>query len=178
MTGLIDELLDISRLEIVGELSLNRRDIDLVDLARRIVEDQSSTGQGPTIQLQAPDQPIVGHWDEVRIERALLNLVGNAIKYSPLGSNIEVAVREQDRNGERWAVLSVADHGIGIPAADVGRIFERFTRGSNVPESLAGSGIGLSYVQQIVVQHGGSVTVQSESGTGSTFSLHLPLEVR
>src|SRR5581483_268245 len=82
MTGLIDELLDISRLEIVGELSLNRRDIDLVDLARRIVEDQSSHGQEHTIQLQAPDQPIVGHWDEVRIERALLNLVGNAIKYS------------------------------------------------------------------------------------------------
>lgn len=176
MTGLIDELLDISRMEIVGELSLSRRDIDLVELARRVVEDQSTYAQQHTIALEAHSESIIGHWDEARLERAVVNLLGNAIKYSPRESAVEVTVREAEINGEKWAELSVTDHGIGIPAVDIERIFERFTRGSNVPEALAGSGIGLSYVRQIVVQHGGSVSVQSQPGAGSTFTLQLPQE--
>jgi signal transduction histidine kinase len=172
MTGLIDELLDISRLETVGELSLSRRDIDLVELTRRVVDDQG--GQERTITLDADPDSISGHWDEARLERAIGNLLGNAIKYSPRGGEIKVTVREQEIGGQKWAVLSVADHGIGVPAGDVERIFERFTRGSNVPERLAGSGIGLSYVRQVVGQHGGSVSVQSQPGAGSTFSLRLP----
>jgi signal transduction histidine kinase len=178
MTGLIDELLDISRLETVGELSLSRRAIDLVELTRRVIDDQTRYGQEHAIVVDAPVEAIIGHWDEARLERAIVNLLGNAIKYSPRASDVEVTIREAEINGEKWAVLSVTDHGIGIPASDIERIFERFTRGSNVPEKLPGSGIGLSYVHQIVVQHGGSVSVRSQPGAGSTFTLKLPREPR
>jgi signal transduction histidine kinase len=74
-----------------------------------------------------------------------------------------------------WAVLTVADHGLGIPAADLPHIFERFQRGRNVAGRVAGSGVGLAGVRHVVEQHGGTVSVESREGGGSTFTVRLPL---
>ncbi|MBV8083357.1 MAG: GAF domain-containing protein, partial [Chloroflexi bacterium] len=174
MNGLIDELLDLTRLETTGTLSLNRRAVDLARLCQTVLDSYAHTADNHRLVLDGPDEPLVGHWDEPRLERVISNLVGNAIKYSPDGGEIRLAVR---REAQGWARVTVTDQGIGIPPADVERIFDRFQRGSNVPGTLSGSGVGLSYVRQLVVEHGGAISVQSQLGAGTTFTFTLPLEV-
>jgi two-component system, OmpR family, sensor histidine kinase SenX3 len=118
---------------------------------------------------------LTGSWDAGRLDRAIGNLVGNAIKYSPNGGEVRLRIRQEDVEGQPWAVLSVQDSGLGIRKEDRERIFERFQRGSNVREHIAGSGIGLSYVREIVKQQGGTISVDSVEGQGSTFTMRLPL---
>jgi signal transduction histidine kinase len=103
------------------------------------------------------------------------NLLANAIKYSPAGGRIVVTLGQDQRQGEDWAVLTVQDEGVGIPAVDLAHIFERFRRGSNVTGRFAGTGIGLSGARRIVEQHGGTIAVESEQGRGSMFTVSLPL---
>ncbi|MBV9119743.1 MAG: PAS domain S-box protein [Chloroflexi bacterium] len=178
MTGLIDELLDISRLDIVGELSLSRRQVDIVQIARSVIDAVASNLSSHQVMLSGEEGPIVGYWDESRIDRAISNLVGNAVKYSPQGGKVEVNISTIDEGGSAYVVLSVTDQGIGIPAADQQRIFDRFQRGSNLQERVPGSGIGLSYVREIVQEHGGQVSVQSRPGEGSTFTIRLPRDAQ
>ncbi len=109
------------------------------------------------------------------MRRVIDNLLTNAIKFSPHGGTIDVTVRREDRPDGSWAILAVQDEGIGIPADEIGTIFERYRRGSNVSGRFAGTGIGLSGARQIVAQHGGEITVQSEVDRGSTFTVALPL---
>jgi signal transduction histidine kinase len=111
----------------------------------------------------------------VRLVRVLDNLLANGIKYSPNGGEIEVSLARQDDGGAAWAVLAVRDHGLGIPAADRPRVFERFRRARNVVGLIGGTGIGLASTRQIVEQHGGTITVVSQEGVGSTFTVRLPL---
>jgi signal transduction histidine kinase len=117
---------------------------------------------------------VVGWWDERRLERVLANLLTNAIKYSPDGGEILVRVDlEQGPTGPR-SLLAVTDCGVGIPAADLPHVFERYRRGGNVG-GIAGSGIGLFGSRRIVEQHGGTIEAASREGNGSTFTLRLPL---
>jgi signal transduction histidine kinase len=104
------------------------------------------------------------------------NLLDNAIKYSPDGGDIAVTIALAEADGQRQAVLSVQDHGIGIPAGDLPHVFERFFRGTNVAGRIRGTGIGLAGSRQIVEQHGGTLTVESREGEGSTFTVRLPLD--
>jgi signal transduction histidine kinase len=170
--ALVDELLDIARLEAGHALSLERRPTDLVALAKRAAAAHRRGTERHHITVNAQDTDLVGEWDAARLARVLDNLLGNAVKYSPEGG--EIAVR-LERDGA-WAVLIVTDQGVGIPTADRSRIFERFERGSNVTGQVAGSGVGLAGVKHVVEQHGGSVSVESEEGVGSTFTVRLPLE--
>jgi signal transduction histidine kinase len=111
----------------------------------------------------------------VRLERVVDNLLANALKYSPLGGKILVRLARERASSGAWAVLTVLDEGLGVPAADLPLIFEPFRRGGNVGP-ISGAGIGLASVRQIVEQHGGRVTVTSREGAGSTFTVHLPVE--
>jgi signal transduction histidine kinase len=106
----------------------------------------------------------------------LNNLVGNAIKYSPEGGPVRINVRMSEE-GEPAALLTIQDQGIGIPPADLPRIFDRFHRGDNVSGHIGGTGIGLTSARQIIEQHGGTISVRSELGRGSTFDVWLPLHV-
>ncbi|MBV8085359.1 MAG: GAF domain-containing protein [Chloroflexi bacterium] len=170
MTALIDELLDVSRLESIGSLWLDRQDVDLVALARHIVEEQQLTSRRHQLVVKTKLVSLIGSWDAHRVERAISNLVVNAIKYSPNGGEVRIEI-ELDAED---AVLHVADTGIGIPEADRQRIFERFQRGSNLVQAMPGSGVGLAYVHQVVLQHGGTIDVQSKVGEGSVFTIRLP----
>src|SRR5207237_1022244 len=126
------------------------------------------------VRVVAEIASLVGVWDTGRLERVLTNLVANAIKYSPGGGSVTIAVRREDGANGRWAVVSVADEGLGSAAADLPHVFERFYRGENVGQ-IRGSGLGLASVRQIVEQHGGRIDVTSVEGHGSTFTIRLPL---
>ena len=172
MNGMIDELLDIARLEAGRPLELQRRPMDLVGLARRKVSEYELTTHRHLFRVAAETE-LVGEWDAARLERVLDNLLGNAIKYTPDGGVITVIVVRDDDETGHWAVLSVRDPGVGIPAVDVQRIFERFQRAGNVGQ-IRGSGVGLATARQIMEQHGGSISAESVEGGGSTFTIRLP----
>jgi len=108
--------------------------------------------------------------DEGSLTEVLVNLMGNAVKYS--FPNKKIHVRAEARNSE--VLLSVADTGVGIAQEDLPHLFQDFVRGQSQPEGVSGCGLGLAISRRIVEVHGGSIAVESESGKGSTFTIHLP----
>ncbi len=175
MSGLVGELLDLTRLETGRPLELNRERCDLAALVRSVAAEHQRLTHLHRVAVQIEPEGLSGLFDSARLERAFSNLLSNAVRYSPEGGAISVRLtREHGRSS--LAVLRIQDEGIGVPAADLPRIFERFYRGSNVPGKIVGTGIGLSGVRQIVEQHGGSVHVESVEGRGSTFTIVLPLD--
>jgi signal transduction histidine kinase len=101
--------------------------------------------------------------------------LGNAVKYSGEASTITISLAREENTAGACAVVAVRDQGVGIPAADLSRVFERFRRGANVAERMSGTGVGLACASQIVAQHGGTITVESAEGAGATFTVRLPL---
>jgi signal transduction histidine kinase len=175
MAALINDLLDVTRLHMSRPLDLLRRPVDLVQLTQRVVAEHQQTAEIHHLRVQAAVPNLVGSFDGRRIERVIANLLSNAVKYSPEGGTIEVELRRESDDDTEYAVLSIRDYGIGVPADDLPYLFERFHRGSNISPGMPGTGIGLSSVRQIAEQHGGSVTVESHEGEGATFTLRLPL---
>jgi PAS domain S-box-containing protein len=178
MNAFINELLDLAQVQAGRPLDLERRPTDLVALTIQVVAQVRPTTNRHTIEVYTDVPELVGHWDPLRIERVLTNLLTNAVKYSPDGGAVEVRVgREQGAGdmGRERAVWSVRDYGIGIPATDLPHIFERFHRGSNVAGHIGGTGLGLASARHIVEQHGGTILVHSQEGKGSTFTVYLPL---
>lgn len=167
LTRMVDDLLDAHRIE-AGELELETTELDLRDVARHVVQLYAPTAPHHDVRLAVPREPVWVRADGLRIEQAVGNLVSNAIKYSPRGGRIEVAIEQV---GEQ-AVVRVSDRGIGIAAEDVERIFAPFQRRAR--ETAAGAGLGLSVVRRIVHAHGGAIDVESRLGEGSRFSLRLP----
>jgi signal transduction histidine kinase len=175
MTALIDELLDLGRLQLGRPLDLERVATDMVELINQVVADQQPNALRHTFRVSASDQTIVGDWDPVRVRRVLDNLVSNAVKYSPSGGDIVIRAERQVVGNKHVAVIQVTDPGVGIPAEDLPFVFERFRRGGNVA-FIHGTGIGLGIARSIVQEHGGSIAVESTEGSGSTFSVRLPLD--
>ena len=178
MTQFIDELLDVARLRAGQPLDLEVGPTDLLVLVRRVVAEQQQTTERHRLQVTALLPELAGAYDATRLERVLVNLLSNAIKYSPEGGAITICVMEDADAAKRWAVIQVRDEGMGVPAADLPYIFERFRRGTNVIGQIGGSGIGLASAQQIIQQHGGTLMVESVEGKGSTFTIRLPLASR
>jgi signal transduction histidine kinase len=137
-----------------------------VDAARPLVEDKHQ------IRLKCPERPVRVRVDGERIKTIVSNLVGNAIKYSPAGGPVEIELAS--RGG--IARVSVRDHGVGIAKEDMPILFTRFGRVAT-PETdhLPGTGLGLFLGRQLARLHGGEITVDSDPGRGSTFTLHLPV---
>jgi signal transduction histidine kinase len=174
-TALIDELLDAARLREGRSLELRTAPTDVVALAAACVEEAQRTTTGHQLRVMAEVPVLVGEWDGDRLARVLGNLLKNAVTYSPHGGEIVVRVRCEEYEGHAWAIVAVTDHGIGVPEADVPRLFERFYRGGNVTGRIAGAGIGLAGARQIVEQHGGTIAVTSVEGAGTTFTIRLPI---
>ncbi len=174
MTALLDELLDVAALQTGQSLELRLLPADLVALARQSAEDYQRTTERHVIRVETGLSELMGSWDVRRLERVVANLLTNAIKFSPDGGAITLQVAREESQAQSWAVLRVEDRGVGIPPADLPRVFARYQRGTN-SLGIAGTGIGLAGARQIVERHGGTITVTSEAGQGSTFTVRLPL---
>ena len=172
LTSIIDNLLTLAKAE-QGLTHPNFSEVDLKDLVDELYEDSTILAQWKQITVSLnvnTPTTIVG--DRVRLHQLFLNLIDNAIKYTPEGGSVTLALERQ--NGS--AVFSVRDTGIGIPAEDIGRIFDRFYRVDKArSRELGGTGLGLSIAKWIVDLHRGTISVASEPGRGSTFTVQLPL---
>ena len=176
MNVLLNDLLDFGRLQAGQSLTLQRRATDLVALARKVAPEFQQTTEHHLIEVETGLPYLIGLWDNMRLEQVLDNLMSNAIKYSPNGGEIVLKIAcETDSDGRDWAVLSVCDQGIGIASDDIPHVFEWFRRARNASGRISGAGIGLASASYIVTQHGGTITVVSEPGKGSTFTAKLPL---
>jgi two-component system sensor histidine kinase SenX3 len=171
LTRLVQEIVDLSRLEIAGTL----HDPELVDVGAAAAEaiEQSRLVAGSRgaeiVSSLAQGAQVFG--DSDLLTTAVRNLVGNAINYSAPGSRVAVSVRAADQLVE----IAVADQGQGIPDSEQARIFERFYRVDAArSRATGGTGLGLAIVKHICANHGGEVTVWSEPGHGSTFTMRLP----
>lgn len=192
MTAMIEELLDLSQLQMDHDLELSLEPVDLAALVRAAEETYRKTAPPAQLVVEGAEAELIGNWDTLRLQRVLDNLLSNAIKYSPNGGTIRVILALEDNclpsdtrlasgrppeapDFERWARLTVQDEGIGIPAADLPHIFERFHRGANAVGRILGIGLGLSGAKRIVEQHGGTIAVASREGSGTTVAVCLPL---
>jgi signal transduction histidine kinase len=174
MADQINALLDSAYLEMGQPLDLDLQPTDLAALLARLAAEQDQASERHTVRLVAPEEALAGLYDAARLERVMRNLLTNAIKYSPEGGLVEVALSYEREPGSTWATIHVRDQGLGIPATELERVFERFVRGSNVVGRIKGTGIGLAGVRQIVEQHGGTVVLASEEGVGTTATIRLP----
>ena len=164
---LANDVLELSRIE-HGELEISDERVDVIELIEAAAE--AHRVERPIVIASAVQSAFV-RGDEDRLRQVFDNLLRNAIKYSPQGQPIDVTV---DADGEDFR-FTVRDRGMGIPPEDMPRLFERFARASNARRAkIAGTGIGLFIVKMIVERHGGSITVESKLGEGSTFTLTLP----
>lgn len=175
LADLVDELQDVTRLRIGEDLLLDRRPVDLGALVQEVVGGLDEDATGHRIVVKADGIPLVGWWDRVRLRRVMDNLLGNALKYSPEGSDVVVTVAAELTPHGESAVLEVRDHGIGIAEDDLPHIFELFYRGKNGVQTVDGMGIGLPGSRHIVEQHGGTITAESQEGAGSVFTVRLLL---
>ncbi|MBI3965430.1 MAG: DUF4118 domain-containing protein [Chloroflexi bacterium] len=175
MAHLIEELEDTVHVHGGEPLRLDRRPVDLVALARQLAAEHQLLTRRHRIRVESELPVLFGRWDAARLDRVLGNLLGNAIKYSPDGGDILVSVARAANGAGDQAILSVRDHGLGVPADDLAQVFDRFHRGANVVNWISGTGVGLVSVKRIVESHGGTVAVQSEEGAGSVFTVRLPL---
>jgi two-component system OmpR family sensor kinase len=172
LTHLIDNLLDSSRLIDAGApLYFHPEEIDLAALLREICQLHREIAPGSRIEERfATPLPMAG--DPKLLFQAFSNLVSNAIKYSASGSPVEISAGIEAGK----ILVTVKDSGIGIPASDIGQLFERYYRGSNV-SGIVGTGVGLYLVKMVLEVHGGEIAVESSEGKGSKFSVRLPVRV-
>jgi signal transduction histidine kinase len=174
MSDLVDSLLTLARAD-EGRFDLYRVPVELEPLVREVYETAVILGEHAGLSLALPtleNGVVMG--DRTRLRQLLLNLITNAIKYTPRGGKVEMSVTR--RTPDEIAIV-VRDTGIGISAAELPHVFERFWRADRARSRASergGFGLGLSIAQWIVHAHGGTITVQSRLGRGSIFTIVLP----
>jgi signal transduction histidine kinase len=171
--GLVNNFIEVSRIE-AGKLALERRPLCFSSLMREVADRQAplAKAKGVKLKLEPTDDHSDVLVDRTSMERALTNLVSNAIKFTPAGGAVHLELR---RRGDE-ILVSVTDTGRGIPEEDIPVIFEKYRRARETTLT-EGSGLGLFIVKAIVEAHGGSMEVESTVGRGSTFTMRLPVAV-
>ncbi|HYL05999.1 MAG TPA: ATP-binding protein, partial [Thermoanaerobaculia bacterium] len=173
LQALLDDLLTLSRLESIGQTVAQRETVDLSALAQRAVEMLAAAARERRIRLEVSEQPLPRiKGDADGLERLLVNLLDNAIKYNRPGGEVQLRLAAADGK----VMIAVSDTGIGIPPEALGRIFERFYRvDKGRAREEGGTGLGLAIVKHLAQSHGGHVEVESRMGRGTTFRVFLPL---
>ena len=174
LLGLINAVLDLSKIE-AGQLTLSINDYSLKEVVQSVfvAVESLATAKRLALKVDVPAALPTGRGDEQRIVQVLLNLVGNAIKFTEAG---EVAIAASVENGA--FTVAVRDTGPGIADADQTRIFEEFQQVDNSStRSKGGTGLGLAISKRIIEMHGGRIWVESKQGQGSTFSFSLPIKI-
>jgi two-component system sensor histidine kinase BaeS len=178
ITSLYEEVLTLARL--VGDLQvlaaadaaalqLNMTTTDLAPLTAAAVDAIAARFDSAQISIRRNLHPATVLGDPDRLRQVVLNLLTNAVKFTPAGGHVEVAVHPEDES----VVLSVSDTGVGIDEASLPLVFDRFWRGPNAA-GVTGTGIGLAIVAGLVRAHEGTVSVRSQPGAGTTFTVRLP----
>jgi signal transduction histidine kinase len=172
MIAFVQEILDISRLE-SGHMPLEREPLAIQLVIEQMLENQRPLAVTKDIRLEykiSPNLPSV-YADRSLIERVFQNLVGNALKFTPLGGNVVISA-SQDADQPNYLFIRVQDTGPGIPKAVQDRIFQKFTTGKQMG---SGSGLGLAFCKMVVEAHDGRIWAKSWSGQGATFTFTLPI---
>lgn len=170
LAGLINDLLNVSKIE-TGKLPFNFTKYNMVNLVQEVSELMHYSNNTHRIELSVPERELMVTADRQRIEQVIINLIGNAIRYSPNADMVKVELYEI---GDRIKV-SVQDFGIGIEENHLERIFSRFYRVDELAAHMSGLGIGLYISKEIIDRHGGQLSVVSDPGKGSTFSFEIPV---
>jgi len=171
LNRLVEDLLDLARMD-AGQMVLQRGPVDLSGLLQSVVERASLRADEAGVMLALDGfGPVTIIGDGDRLAQVFTNLVDNAIKHTPLGGQVRISSKVE----RGWITVHVDDQGAGIPAAELSRIFERFYQVDKARSGRRGVGLGLAIVREIVQAHGGRVVAQSEMGTGSRFSVQLPV---
>mgnify|MGYP005765310207 len=176
MARIVTDLLTLSKLD-YGRMELRMTRFSLADMLHNVANAMKLTAEdsGHALAVDTPDDlpKIVG--DRERIEQVVVNILSNAVKYTPSGGHIRLSARELSGNRVR---ITVEDDGVGIPAADVPRLFERFYRVDKARSRAAGgTGLGLAIAKEIVEQHEGKIALASEYGKGTTVTITLPTDL-
>ncbi|MDD3927788.1 MAG: ATP-binding protein, partial [bacterium] len=172
LNNLIADLLQLSRIESAA-VAMHREETDLSSLIGETLEQFASKASELQVDLEGNiDHNLKITGDASRLKQVMINLIDNAVKFTPAGGRVSVSGRREDDR----VVISVSDTGAGIPQADLDRIFERFYRVDKARSRvMSGTGLGLSIVKHIVESHNGSISVDSREGHGSVFTVSLPL---
>lgn len=171
-----NDLLDISKIE-EGRFGYTFKDDDLVVFLQKLVSDMKSLADAYSISLSFESSlpSVQVYIDENRLSAVFLNLMDNAIRYNTKQGRVLVSIKQDE--SPSFIKISVSDTGVGIPPADLAKLFQKLHRGSNVVQMEPnGSGLGLYIAKNIVEQHGGKIEVSSEVNRGTTFTIHLPLD--
>ena len=179
LLDLITDVLDLTRID-AGLAELDRTSVDLVEVGLRCSAMHEAVAQERAVQIRVdmdPALPLI-EGDDKRLEQVLCNLISNAVRFAPDGTQVEILGR---LDGPKWVSLQVQDRGCGIPAQEMEHIFDRFHRAGNQPSGAKGpasSGLGLAIVRGIVALHGGRVWAENRSEGGARFTVVLPIEDR
>jgi signal transduction histidine kinase len=166
---MLEQMLEVARLE-EGRLELNKKPGDVVEITDRAIDGVKMLLRGHDLKVDEPAEPVEADLDTDRFQMVVRNLLSNAAKYSPAGSDITVRIRRNDG----MATVAVIDKGVGISPEDQANLFTRFGRVQST-QHVQGTGLGLWLSKEIARMHDGDLTVQSDLGSGSTFVLAVPL---
>ncbi len=170
LSNLITDLFDVAKIQ-VGKLELNISNFNLLELTKEVAENIQHVSQQHKIIINTTDSNIMVAADKERIEQVIVNMLTNAIKYSPHAKEVMVEVGIKNMK----AVLQVKDRGIGINQENLDKLFNRFFRVRGLASTFSGSGMGLYISHEIIKRHRGAMWVESEPGVGSVFYFSLPL---
>jgi signal transduction histidine kinase len=185
LLDLVNDLLDLSKLE-AGQMLFNMTRYDLRRAIDEVCKELSPLFDGKHLQvaleMQVPDSHLTA--DRKRIDQVVRNLLGNAIKFSPVGGTIRIAIsaaslpagRRASDAGERAALcITIADEGVGIPAEELEAIFDKFMQSSRTRTGAGGTGLGLAICREIVHGHRGIIAARNQPGSGAAFDVWLPI---